>query len=43
MQRLAHSGGSKGTGVKQYDFDGLTSGAELVEKVLVHIKRPERE
>ena len=43
MQRLAHSGGGQDTGVKQYDFDGLTTAPHLIEKVLVHIKRPERE
>ena len=43
MQRIAHSGGAQDTGVKQYDFDGLTTAKHLVERVLVHVKRPGRE
>ncbi|MFN3167436.1 MAG: DUF4405 domain-containing protein [Phycisphaeraceae bacterium] len=43
MQRIAHGGGAEENGIKQYDFEDLTTAAGLVEKVLVHIQRPERE
>ena len=40
MSRTAHGGGAEIDGEPRYDFDELTSVNHLIEKVLVHIKRP---
>lgn len=43
MTRTAHGGGSEVDGQPRYDFDGITTAADLIEKVLVQVKRPERQ
>lgn len=43
MYRTAHGGGAEENGSPQYDFAELTSAMNLVEKVLVQIKRPDNE
>lgn len=41
MSRTAHGGGAERDGNPRYGFDDITTAGHLVEKVLVHIKRPE--
>ncbi len=43
MVRTAHGGGAELDGDPRYNFDGLTTSKDLIEKVLVQVKRPGRE
>lgn len=42
MSRTAHGGGAEADGQPRYGFDDITTAKHIVEKVLVHIQRPER-
>jgi hypothetical protein len=41
MSRTAHGGGAETDGQPRYDFEDITTAKDLVEKVLVQIKRPD--
>ena len=41
MARTAHGGGAEADGQPRYGFDDITSAGNLIEKVLVQIRRPE--
>ncbi|MEO0476598.1 MAG: DUF4405 domain-containing protein [Planctomycetota bacterium] len=41
MTRTAHGGGSETDGQPRYDFEELTTAKDMIEKVIVHIRRPE--
>ncbi len=42
MHRVAHGGQAAQSGNRFYDFDDITTGGDLIEKVLVHVVRPPR-
>ena len=42
LSRTAHGGGAEANGEPRYDFDEITTAADLIEKVLVQVRRPER-
>jgi len=43
MYRTAHGGNALDSGERSYNFDGFTTGDDLIEKVLVHVVRPARD
>ena len=40
MTKTAHGGGAEKDGIPRYDFEGITTASDLVEKVLVKVQRP---
>ena len=42
MHRVAHGGNAVESGDRFYNFDEITTGGDLIEKVLVRVVRPSR-